>query len=161
MRLERSEEIMVVEDRPRKIWAACVTASVVGLILIPLPWMIDAGMEGKKVLAAKALVSLIGMAMVAASGYVFRMHPATTAELDRSEMKLSLRRDGIARLRREVPFSKIEMVTVGQKEDAHGGIIYRLGIGTRSGERLPLTRWMPDPGNLHEVARQIEQWIRP
>jgi hypothetical protein len=160
MRLYVSDNVLTTEDDPKNVWIAAGLAIFIGLPLIVIPWVIYPGLIGKRVLAARLLIMLLGILACALGVRLFRRHPATRATFDKTQKKLVVRQTGPRKLRREIPFTAIEMMTVGQKEDDGGDQIYRMAVSTRSGERVPLSRWKKGADEMLDIARQIESWFR-
>ncbi len=160
MTLTTQDDALVIEDRPpARFWIGPVVV-LFGLALAVLPWLALPDLPGRRVVVAVAGLSLLGLFAIAFGIYQFTRHPVTRAEFRRSQRRVIVTCWTLAVKRREIPFQAIEVMTVGQKMTPDGQLIYRIAVGTRSGERIPLSRWRPEKDGMYEAVREIEKWLR-
>ncbi len=160
MQVKQTDQSLLLEDRPAFIWALGAGLILLGMVLLVLPWLVADGYEGKKVLAARIATTLFGASGIGGGLYILNLHPAFSAEFNRAERRLSVCRRHFNTQRWQIPFQSIEVLTIGQKKTEEGKYIYRIAVGTRNGERVPLSRWQDQEQGMKAVVRQVEKWIR-
>ena len=106
-----------------------------------------------------AVASVVGAGLAGWGMRTLIKSPTSEAVFEKDNRRLIYKRNILSSKAREVAFKAIEMVMVAEKAGGDN-MIYRLSVGTRSGERLPISTWKKRPGEVHEIARSVNEWIR-
>jgi hypothetical protein len=159
MRFEELTDRLVIRDQQAGSRYFGIATFLLALTLAIVPWTIPIRRTSPKLYAEMSGATVVMMILAGFGARKFFKSPITKAVFERDSRRLVFTRRTLRPTVREVPFKMIEMVMVGEKIDG-GGKIFRLAVGTRSGERLAISHWKRQADQVHEVARVVNLWVR-
>lgn len=156
MRITRSDDRIIIRDRPGAHWLLGLFLLAGGLLGVAMP-LVLASDAGRLRPWERTASLVIGAGVVCGALWWLRGSPGSRVIIDRGPRRLRLIRTGIGGRRvEEIALDDLSEVAIERGEDSDGGVVTRPMVRLRNGATLHLSvLWSHDPDGVAAAAAEV------